>query len=93
MNVLLFVVECHAVTQLFQHVVHARHGEVGVGLLPRLAVRVQMLAQLTDALFLFVACVGERENFEAVRFDINRIVADAKTSACGERPRHVRPAR
>jgi hypothetical protein len=61
-----------AAAELFEHVVHAGEREAGMLLLLPLAVRVETLAEVADALFErgFFEC-GEWEGFEAAGFDVN----------------------
>jgi hypothetical protein len=64
-----FGVERFFAAEFFQDVVHAREREAGMQLLLALAVRVQALAEVADALLQFPFFEGgEGKGFEADRF-------------------------
>lgn len=78
--------------ELFEDVVHACHGQVGVSGLAGFAVRVEGLAEFADAGLLRVGAVGEREGFEAAGFHIHGIVAVAKIAPVGHGPCNMNAA-
>jgi len=57
--------------------------------LPRLAVRVQGLAQIPDSLPVFIGAVREGEGFEAAIFAVNWVIADTKPPAGLNCPDHM----
>ena len=79
--------EGFASAEFFEHVVDAGEGEAGMQLLLALAVRVQTLAEIADALLersFFER--GEWEGFEAAGVVISWIVTNAEATTGGERP-------
>ena len=72
--------------EFFQHVVEAGQRQVFVLGQDPLAVGVEALGDLADAVLLQVVCVREWKRVEAAGFRVTGIVADAEPSARPQRP-------
>ena len=60
--------------QFFQHVIHGGQGQPGVGLLPILAMRVELFAKGAQVIALGIGEVGEGEGVEALGFCIHWVI-------------------
>ena len=79
--------------QLFEHVVHAGEGQLGVLGLLALAVGVELLGEIADAGGLRGGGVGEGEFLKAVRVVIGRVVAYTQPPANPIGKANVQPGR
>ena len=75
-----------AAAQLLQHVVHAGHGQPRVQGLAGLAVGVQVLGQLADAVLFRPVRGRKRKGLEAAGLVVARVVADPKSAARRQGP-------
>ena len=88
-DLFLFRSQRLSASELLQDVIHAGDGEIGMQLLLPFAVRVELLAELADALLQRDGWVGEGEGKERCVAVVSRIVSHTEPAAGCHGPLYV----